>query len=181
MTEVQGMTDVPAPPYDDGDDEPEFRPRPRRRAHALTYVLAGALLVAAGFYGGVLLQKHDDHGSTSSTASTRSAAAARFGGAATTGGAGATGGRAGGFGGFGGGAVTGTVKLVDGKNVYVTDTGGNVVKVATNAGSQLSKTDPATIKDVAPGDVVIVRGTQNSDGSYTATSVVISAANALGG
>ncbi len=148
-------------------------------------MLAGALLVAAGFYGGILLQKHEDHGSTSSTVSTRSAAAARFGGAgtggtgaATTGGAGGTGGRAGGF---GGGAVTGTVKLVDGKNVYVTDTSGNVVKVATNAGSQLSKTDPATTNDVAPGDFVIVRGTQNSDGSYTATSVVISAANALGG
>ena len=68
MTEVPSMTDVPAPPYDDGDDEPEFRPRPRRRAHALTFVLAGALLIGAGFYGGVLLQKHEDHGSTSASA-----------------------------------------------------------------------------------------------------------------
>jgi hypothetical protein len=195
------MTDVQPPVEDDGDDEePEFRPRARRRAHALTYVLGAALFVGAGFLGGVLLQKHEDKGSTS-TAATRGTAAARFAalaggtgsgttvaGAAGTGagagGTGAGGGRAGGFGGGGGaagGAVTGTVKLVDGKNVYVTDTSGNVVKVATSASSQLTKTDPATTSDVAPGDIVIVRGTQNSDGSYTAQSLVISTAGALGG
>lgn len=39
--------------------------------------------------------------------------------------------------------------------MYVTDTNGNVVKVETGWGSQLTKTDPATTKDVAPGDVVI--------------------------
>ena len=191
MTEVPTKAGLPAPPYVDGDDEPAFRPRPRRRAHLLTFVLAGALLVGAGFYGGVLLQKHEDHGSTSASAAL-SGRAARFaaGGGATgasgtsgatgTGGAGGGGGRFGGFGGggFGGGAgggsaVAGTVKLVDGTNVYVTDTNGNVVKVTTNGSSQLTKTDPATTKDVAPGDVVTVRGTQNSDGSYAATSVVI--------
>ena len=74
--------------------------------------------------------------------------------------------------------MAGTVKFVDGANVYVTDTNGNVVKVTTSGSSQLSKTDPATLKDVAPGNVVIVRGTQNSNGSYTATSLVISPASA---
>jgi hypothetical protein len=73
------------------------------------------------------------------------------------------------------------VKLVDGTNVYVTDTSGNVVKIATGPSSQLTKTDPASTKDVAPGDVVIVRGTPNSDGSYTAQTLVISSAAALGG
>jgi hypothetical protein len=180
----------------DGDDEPEFRPRPRRRAHALTFALGGAFLIAAGFLGGVLLQKHEDHGSTSA-ASSRSALAGRFAGAGTgatgttvaggTVGGGTGGGVGRGFGGLGGGggggggAVTGTVKLVDGTNVYVTDTNGNVVKIATGPSSQLSKTDPATTKDVAPGDVVIVRGTPNSDGSYTAQTLVISSAAALGG
>jgi hypothetical protein len=193
MTEVPSMTDLPAPPYDDGSDEPEFRPRPRRRAHVLTFVLAAALLVGAGFYGGVLLQKHEDHGSTSASGggsgrASRFAAAGGASGASgasgATGASGAAGGGGGrfgggaGFGGFGGGAgggsaVAGTVKLVDGTNVYVTDTSGNVVKVTTNGSSQLTKTDPATIKDVAPGDVVTVRGSQNSDGSYTATSLIL--------
>jgi hypothetical protein len=175
------MTDLPAPPYDDGDDEPEFRPRPRRRAHALTFVLGAALLVAAGFYGGVLVQKHQG-GSSSASASTF---ASRFGAAGgATGATGAGGARFGGGGGVGGGGsgggggVAGTVKFVDGANVYVTDTNGNVVKVTTSGSSQLSKTDPATLKDVAPGDVVIVRGTQNNNGSYTATSLVLSPASA---
>jgi hypothetical protein len=191
----------------DGDDydEAEFQPRARRRAHALTFILGGAALIAIGFFGGVLLQKHDDKG-TSSAASARTgrfAAAATGGtGATGTGGAGATGtgtgtgaatgaggggfggGRGGGFGGgAGGGAgggVTGTVKLVDGVNVYVTDTSGNVVKVATNSASQLTKTDPATTKDVAPGDIVTVRGAQNTDGSYTATSLVVLPAGSTG-
>jgi hypothetical protein len=184
------MTDLPAPAYDDvdgdgdGDGEPEFRPRPRRRAHALTFVLGGALLVAAGFYGGVLVQKHQG-GSSSASASTL---AGRFGGAAggtATGasgatGAGGTGGGGARFGGGAGGGLAGTVKFVDGTNVYVTDTNGNVVKVTTSGNTQLSKTDPATSKDVAPGDVVIVRGTQKSNGSYTASSLVLSPASATG-
>jgi hypothetical protein len=180
------MSDVPAPPYDNGDDEPEFRPRPRRRAHVLTFVLAGAVLVASGFYGGVLVQKHEDRGSSSATGA--AARARAFAAAAGTTGAEGTGARNGGAGlggfgggGAGGGAVTGTVKLVDGKNVYVTDTSGNVVKVATSGSSELTKTVAATTKDVAPGDVVIVRGTQNSDGSYTASTLVVSSAGALGG
>jgi len=186
MTEVPTMTNVPVPPYDE-DDEPEFTPRPRRRAHALTFILGGALLIAAGFYGGVLLQKHEDHGSTAATTTAaRTRALAGATGGTATGGAGTgTGGRggfagfgAGGAGGAGGGAVTGTVKLVDGSNVYVTDTSGNVVKVLTGASSTLTKTDPATTKDIAPGNTVIVRGTQNSDGSYTATTLIISSAAA---
>jgi Domain of unknown function (DUF5666) len=82
------------------------------------------------------------------------------------------------LGGGGGSGVAGAVKLVDGSNVYVTDTDGNVVKVTTGGSSQLTKTDPATMKDVAPGDVVTVRGTQNGDGSYSATSLVIIPASA---
>jgi hypothetical protein len=179
MTDLPTMTNIPAPPYDAGYDEPEFRPRPRRRAHVLTFVLAGALLVGAGFYGGVLVQKHQGGGTTSSTTGTGRARGA-FAAAGVSGASGAAGASGRGFGG-GGGAVTGTVKLVDGKNVYVTDTSGNVVKVETGASSQLTKTEPATTKDVAPGNVVIVRGTQNSDGSYTASSLVISSAAALGG
>jgi hypothetical protein len=185
MTETPAPTHAPAPPYDDGYEEPEFRPRPRRRAHALTFVLAGAFLVGAGFYGGVLVQKHQDNGTSTGTGAARARAfASATGGTTGTGGAAGRGFGGGGFGGGGpggGGAVTGTVKLVDGKNVYVTDTSGNVVKVETGAGSQLTKTDPATTKDVAPGDVVIVRGTQNSDGSYAASTLVISSASALGG
>ncbi len=173
----------PTPIYVDADDEdPEFVPRPRRRAHRFTYVLGGLALAAIGFYAGVLTQKHEDHnGSSASAASALSAFTGRRGG---TGGAAGTGAAANagsnGFGRFGGGTA-GTVKFVDGSNVYITDANGNVVKVLTNGASTISKTDPATTKDVAPGQTVIVRGTQNSDGSYTATSVTVTPAGAGGG
>ncbi len=179
----------PTPIYVDADDEdPEFVPRPRRRAHRFTYVLGGLALAAIGFYAGVLTQKHEDHnGSSASAASALSAFTGRRGG---TGGSGAAAGGVGGAGtanaagnGFGrfGGGTAGPVKFVDGSNVYITDANGNVVKVLTNGASTISKTDPATTKDVAPGQTVIVRGTQNSDGSYTATSVTVTPAGAGGG
>jgi hypothetical protein len=173
---------VPAPPYDDGE-EPAFRPRPRKRAHALTYVLAALVIAAAGYVVGVQVQKHDDKNSSSSASSIanrfRNAAAAAGTGTGT--GTGAGRGGAGGGGGFGGGRTVGTVKLVDGKNVYITDASGNTIKISTNAGSQLSKTVAATVKDIAPNDTVIVSGTPNADGSITATSITISSASAGGG
>jgi hypothetical protein len=151
----------PAPPLDD-DEEPAFRPRPRRRAHALTFALAGVAILAAGFLVGVLVQKHDDHG--------------RIANAATTGASGrggrnfANGGRF--NGGSGGGFQGRTVKLVDGNNVYLTDANGNITKVVTNAASAISKAQSATVKAIAPGDTVFVVGTQNPDGSMTASSFI---------
>jgi hypothetical protein len=173
----------PVPPLAD-DDEPAFAPRPRKRAHLLTYVLAGAMLVAAGFVGGVLLQKHDDHGKTSSTNSAVSNAIARFrggaGAASGTGGGGAPGAGGRGGGGFGGGTF-GTVKLVDGNNIYIVDAQGNTTKIVTNAASAITKTDPSSVTKIAPGDTVIVRGTANADGSTTAASVTDSGASAGAG
>ncbi len=174
----------PVPPYDGDDDEPEFSPRPRKRAHPLTFVLVALVLAAAGFLGGVAYQKHAGGSSSSNSASTALAAFARRAGA--TGGTGAPAGAGGGAAGAGaggrfGGATIGTVKLVDGRNVYVTDTNGNIVKVTTTDASQLSKTDPATTKDIAPGETVVVRGTTNADGSVTATSLTATPAGSGGG
>ncbi|HWS44502.1 MAG TPA: hypothetical protein VN636_01455 [Acidimicrobiia bacterium] len=169
---------IPVPPYDGDDDEPVFRPRPRKRAHTLTFVLGGLVLAALGFLGGVAVQKHEDRGSTTSAAGTTAAARAFARG---TGGTGASGSGGGGFAGRLGGATVGTVKLVDGKNIYVTDSNGNVVKVVTTDASQLQKTDAATVKDVVPGETVVVRGTQNSDGSVTASSLTATPAGASGG
>ena len=152
--------------------------RRRRAITPITRALLAVVVAGGAFLGGVLVEKSQAKSSSSSALPSGVPAniAALFGGRTSTTVAGA-----------GSGTTStatqtfGTIKLVDGKNVYVTDTSGNVVKVATSASSQLTKTDPATTSDVAPGDVVIVRGTQNSDGSYTAQSLVISTAGALGG
>jgi hypothetical protein len=178
-TQPTMQADVPGPPYDDDDMEPAFRPRPRKRAHALTFILAALVVAAAGYVVGVQVQKHDDKNSSSSASSVaqrfRNAASAS---GAATGGSGTGGSRGGGA--FGN-RTGGTVKLVDGNNVYITDVNGNTVKIATNAGTQMSKSVAATIKDVAPGATITVTGTQNADGSITATSLSIANANGLGG
>jgi len=74
-------------------------------------------------------------------------------------------------GGGGGGATVGQVKLIDGSNIYVTDSTGNVVKVATTPDSQITVTTSGTAKDVKPGDTVLVTGTTGDDGTVTATAV----------
>jgi hypothetical protein len=172
---TQAIDVPPAPPYDDGD-EPDFTPRPRKRAHRLTYVLGGLALVAIGTLGGIAIQKHVDHGSTTATSQTGAPAGAFVGGRGAGGGAPGAGGGAGGA-----GATVGTVKLIDGNNIYVTEANGTVVKVAVNAASQLTKTDPATIKDITPGESVIVRGATGTDGSVTATAVTASPAASAAG
>jgi len=163
----------PAPPHD--DDEPEFTPRPRKRPRRLTYVLAALSLIAIGTLAGISIQKHEAHTTAPTTTVTgRTVATGRAPGNAG-------GGTSGFAGGGGGGGTVGTVTLVNGNEVYVTDTTGNVVKVVTNAASQLTQTDRATIKDITPGETVIVRGTTATDGTVTATALTASPAGSTGG
>ena len=72
------------------------------------------------------------------------------------------------------------MKLIDGTNVYVTDTSGNTVKVATT-GSTISKSAPATVTALAIGDTVIVRGATGSDGTVAATAITDSGAGGAAG
>lgn len=180
---VERRDTVDVEPFDDdgGDDfEPEplpISPR-RRRLSWVTATLALAAVAAAGFYAGVLVQKHQKS-SASSTASALQALASRFGASARSGtGGGFTGGA-----GFGGGVanrVAGTVKLVDGSNIYVTDAQGNTVKVATSSASQFTKPATGSLADVKIGDRVTVQGPQGADGTYQAQQVTVGGANGGG-
>jgi len=149
--------------------------RSRRRVSALRIALLVALGVGAGFVAGVQLQK-DQVDASASTTSGISGFASRGGSTGRTGAAGgATGTGTSGGGGGGAGATVGQVKLIDGTNVYVTDSSGNTVKVATT-GSTISKSAPGTVTDLAIGDTVIVRGTTGSDGTVAATAITDSGA-----
>ena len=142
----------------------------RRKLSWVTAVLALGAAAAIGFAIGVRVQKSQVTTTAASAAAGRRGAAATGAAAANPpGGAAAAAGR-----------TIGTVKLIDGTNLYITDTSGNVVKVSTT-GASFTKTVSGAVTDVHPGDTVVVTGPAGSDGTVNARSVVLGGAGAGGG
>jgi hypothetical protein len=169
---TQGDDDVDDDDFDDGFDDAA----PGRRLPRLTLLLLAALLVAAGFAGGILVQKH-------ATPAAAAAGVPSFGGGFPTGGF-----PAGGAGqGAGSGAaattgtgsssttdspvVIGTVVGVDGTTIIVKDLGGTQHKVTTTPSTTVSETTTLPAKQLKAGQSVVVNGSKKSDGTITATSV----------
>jgi len=128
----------------------------------LTRVLLVLALASATFLTGVLVERSQAKTSTSSALPSGLAALFNRQGQGT--GGTATGGAA-------GGATIGTVKLIDGKNVYVSDSQGNVVKVVTNSATKVSVNHDGTVSDLAPSKSVVVQGTKRADGSVVASQI----------
>jgi hypothetical protein len=159
----------------------ELPPRPRRKLLTpVTVLLLVVLFAAAGFVGGVLVQK----GQGSSTTATGAGFASRFGAAATgsSGASGAATGFRGLFGGGagGGGATIGTVSSIDGSTLYVTATSGNTVAVTTTHESKITKDESVGANAIHPGDSVVVEGIAGSKGTITASSVSDSGSSSSG-
>jgi hypothetical protein len=178
-----------------GDDDELGRLLAARapRAHIpwVTAVLAAAVLLAVGYVaGGYHYRNSGGSSGGSGLAAARAGRAAGaeggfagFGGGTRTGtgtGAGAGAGVTGGFG-AAGGATIGTVKLVDGNNVYLTTTAGATVKVTLGKGAKVTVTKAGKLTDLAPGTSIVVLGTTGADGTVTATSVSEGAAGGFGG
>ena len=145
----------------------------RRRRHLplMTKALGALLLVALAFVVGAEVQKH--YGKTAAaTGGSAAGAAAAFGRARAAGGLPGFGG-AGGFGAAASG-TSGTVTLIKGSTLYVTDSSGTTSIVKTSASSRVTKTVTSSVKNILPGAVVTVVGPQAKDGSYTATSISVS-------
>ena len=158
----------------------ELPPRPRRKLLTpLPVALAGLLLAALGFIGGVQVQKGQQDTATGGglPQGLRAAIAgnAPGGGSVPDGaprpGAGRNGGGAGGS----PAPTIGEVANVKGNTLYVTDSQGNTVKVKTNAGSTVTRTAKSKVRAVRPGDQVVVQGKQNANGAVTAASVTATA------
>ena len=155
--------------------------RDRKLSGKRTAVLAAVIIGAAGFYGGVRVEKGQLTNSTSTA--TAAASGARAGGAAT----GAPGAAAGagprpGFGGGGGGGSGGgppgggngsfgRVSSVDGNTLYLTDNSGNTIKVTLSSATKITKSVPVSKTSVNPGDTVVIQGLKNSGGTLVATSL----------
>jgi hypothetical protein len=174
MTTAAG-TDYPA---DDAFETDVLPVRRRPRLPIVTALLVLAAIAAAAFVGGVEIQKHYGASSASTSAASGAAGATRGGGFAGFAGRGATRGRAfGGFGGGGAGAAGGTttaglVTLIKGSTLYVTDFTGNTIKVSTPKGLRVSKTVTSSVKNIHPGDSVVVVATKTK-GGYVARSVTV--------
>ncbi|MCW2968876.1 MAG: hypothetical protein JWO23_3 [Solirubrobacterales bacterium] len=151
--------------------------RPRRRFfNRKSAALAAAITCAAGFYGGVRVEKSQLSGAT--TAALPSAAPS---GASSQGSAGAGAGARAGFlgaGRGGGNATIGAVSSVNGNTIYLTDTSGNTVKVTLSSATKVTKSVGVSRASVRPGDTVVIQGLKSSNGTVTATSVSDSGATA---
>jgi len=178
---VGDLLDLLSSPLDDGDDlTVVLTRRPRAKLPSLTLVLAAVVVASAGFLGGALVGKH--YGSSSSgnlaaafsrlagaRASATASAGSGSGGTGSGSGFGFGGGRGGAFG--TGNATIGTIKLIDGRTVYVQTTAGDIVQVATSAGTKVTISSAVPVKDLQPGETVIVEGGKNSSGAIAATSI----------
>ncbi|MFI5671713.1 DUF5666 domain-containing protein [Streptomyces sp. NPDC051704] len=190
-----------AEPPDTRDISAELAAPPRPRLPWLTLVLSGGVVAGLAFTGGVLVEKSHVQASPGAGSAGRNFAAgaggqgrtgSAQGGAGPTGqgrtgsGTGQSGGRQG-FGsapggpGAGAGVTTGTVKLVDGTTLYVTDAQGNVVKVTTDTRTQITQAKSGKVSDLQPGQTVTVRGSQNPAGDLAATTVAQGGAGGFGG
>ncbi len=180
-TPDEPTTETPAtqPGLDDFDFDFEETPAPvrRRRLPLITGALALCAAIGGGVVLGIAIQKH--WGGSGSSGGSRSAASLAAALAGRTGQSrGSTGAAA--PGGFTRSGTAGQVKAIDGKNLYVTDTDGNVVKVTTDPGVSVRVTKTGTLKSIAPGDFVVVQGTKTKSG-YRATSITDSGTSASAG
>ncbi|MEV4623092.1 hypothetical protein AB0J74_30825 [Asanoa sp. NPDC049573] len=135
----------------------------RRWWNRYTLVLALALLLVGGFATGIQVQKaYGDQPTAASGPAgfrgqgTLTPPTAFPGGAARQ--------RAG-----GGEATTGTVKLVDGKTVYVQTASGELVTVRTDGDTTVRV--PGKLTNLKAGDKVSVEGSADAEGSVTASAV----------
>lgn len=175
--------DVLSEPPDARDISAELSAPPRRKLPWLTLVLSAGVVAAAAFAGGVLVEK-DHLGGTSSSggsAAARNFASAFAGAGGRTGTGAAPGAGAGAVPGAGGGTAAsgvtiGTVKLVDGDTIYVTDAQGAIVKVTTGGSTKVTVAKDGKTSDLQPGQSVTVRGSANSSGDIAATTVTEGAA-----
>jgi len=97
-------------------------------------------------------------------------AGARPRGAAGGGGAGAGAAGAGADAGFKP-VASGTVKVIDGTGIFVSQPDGSTKKIVANDSTRYTRTEPGSLRDVQPGDQLSVEGTTQPDGTISATRV----------
>lgn len=155
---------------EDPDDEWQTADNTGRvlRVRAVTGALLALVVLAGGFWGGVVAEKHHGSGSSASASLASRFAAARAAGSGAAGGGTS-------FAGGGAGATTGTVIDVQGDVIDISDSSGNIVKVMVGPSTSVTRTAKSSVSGVQVGDTLIATGTTGSGGIVSATSVRASA------
>jgi hypothetical protein len=141
------------------------------RISKLAAVLSALLLLSAGFWGGITLEKDD--GSSGSGAG---GFAAAFGSAGRTGAAAGGSGFRALLGGGSSNATTGTLTDIIGKALYVTTASGSLVKVTLASSTTVTRDAKASLSTLKVGDSVVVSGVKTGNGKMTASSISATAA-----
>jgi hypothetical protein len=151
---------------------PPTKVRRRGKIDKWTRILGVAVVLLLVFNIGVRM----GHASRPKAAAPTGGAGAGAGAAGT--GAGAGSGARGATGGAGAGAdagfkpvASGTVKVVDGNSIYVSQPDGTTKKIVNNESTRYTRSEPGSLRDVQPGDQLSVEGTAQPDGSINATRV----------
>lgn len=161
-----------ADPFDDDLGAELAKRAPRGAPTRATLALGGAVLVVAGFLGGVVVQKN--YGATPAASSPAGGLGNFAGGFAGRGNpsASAAAGTGGGGGGQrGGNATTGTVKFVDGTTLYLTTADGETITVKTSGTTTVRTQQTTALTDLPVGATVTIQGTTDANGVVTATQV----------
>lgn len=143
---------------------PPTKVRRRGKVDKWTRILGVAVVLLLVFNIGVRMG-HASRPKAAAPAGAGAGAGAQAGrGAAAPGGAGA-----------GAGATkpgaSGTVKVVDGNTIYVSQPDGTTKKVQADDSTRFTRTEPAELRDMQPGDKVTVEGPAESDGTINAVRV----------
>jgi hypothetical protein len=157
-------------PFDDDLSAELAKRAPRGAPGRTTLALGGAVLIVAGFLGGVVVQKN--WGTTTPSANAGAGAGAGAGGGfAGRGGTGTASAAPGGTRGGAAAPTTGTVKFVDGTTVYLTTATGETITVKTTGTTTVRTEQTTSLADIPVGATVSVTGTTDADGNLTATQV----------
>ncbi len=141
--------------WDADEDHEELPPRPRGRLlRPLPLFLIALIVAAAGFLGGVLVQKGSEGGAgAGGPAGNLPPFAAGAGGSEAT--------------------ASGTVTSVKGHTIYVKESDGTTVAVKVGDGATVTRDANVVAKKIHPGDTVTVEGSKHGStvkaGSVAAT------------
>lgn len=184
-TQASGQPPVPLVDIDEIEPDQSLLSdlRRTRLTTPFTRVLLVLIVLSVGVLGGALVDRHERPAtSTSSLSSLISRFGGGRGGSGASGGSGGIASIFGGGAGGAGGATIGTVKLVDGSNVYIQDSAGDDIEVTTGPTTHVTVTKPGTVGQLAVGSTISVLGTASSDGtSIAATSIAPSTGRGGGG